>query len=322
MTWWAAPPWPSTATPPCAPGPGPGRGTSWWTSTRTPTPPRRPCCAAWPPRRRARTCASSPTPSRASTPSVAPPPSRYGASSTAWPGAAVVRLEQNYRSTKSIVAVARRLSPPGRAGAERRERRRRRLVGRSRPAPVDGEPGRGPGPAVGGPPPGAGGGGLARDVRALLEGTADGPAAAPDTTQPGCWRHPARSAIGGTASHRGPRRTSPSWSAPTPRPAPSRPPSCGPGCPTPSSAGCASSPARRSRTPWPTCAWPSCAKTPPLLAHRQHPPPWTGPRGARSPSPATPSVGAPHCKAAPSPEPGAGRRPKAPRTASTTSWPT
>ena len=268
-TWWASPPWPSTATPPCAPGPGPGRGTSWWTSTRTPTPPRKPCCAAWPPRPTLPDLCVVADPQQSIYAFRGAAPEQVRRFLAAWPGAAVARLEQNYRSTRSIVAVARRLVAP------RRRPRRQTAAGGGAPQTRlfalrlwTENPAGTPARLWVAPHPEQEAGAIARDVRALLDGTADEPGAAP------ARRRPALEIQGDDAPplNPGPRRTSPSSSAPTPRPAPSRPPSCGPGSPTPSSAGCASSPGRRSRTPWPTCAWPSCGRTPPRSGASSTPP--------------------------------------------------
>ena len=109
-----------------APLPGSASATSWWTSSRTPTPSSTPGCACWP--------GTTPTCSRWATTTS---PSTAGAgrgwrtsspSSATIPGTRLVRLEQNYRSTATILNAANALIAhnPTPAGQEPLDRGRRR----------------------------------------------------------------------------------------------------------------------------------------------------------------------------------------------------
>ena len=88
---------------------------------------------------------------------------------SSWPGAAVARLEQNYRSTRSIVAVARRLVIP----RHEPEAQTSPFVLRLWTENPAGTPAR----LWVAPHPEQEAGAIARDVRALLDGTADEPGA-------------------------------------------------------------------------------------------------------------------------------------------------
>ena len=74
------------------------------TSTRTPTTPSTGCCSCWP--ARSATSASSATTTSRSTASAAPTSTTSSTSSATSPARTVVKLEQNYRSTQTILSAA------------------------------------------------------------------------------------------------------------------------------------------------------------------------------------------------------------------------
>ena len=90
----------------------------WSTSIRTPTSPNICGCGCWP--RAAATSAASATTTSRSMAGAAPRSTTSCASRTDFPGAKIIRLERNYRSTANILGAASGLIAHNRAGSARR----------------------------------------------------------------------------------------------------------------------------------------------------------------------------------------------------------